>query len=144
MPYTGDSPCPNTSGLSLCCRFCFWNKVPQGKVIHDILNLLHAVLDTIAAAPQGVVLQIQDLEAGVHVLNELTDLEGPLIIAQGNRVDGQSRKLFYERDQGLEVLLNGDMECVLVLEINRNCWRQLGTCRKVVRYRSRSSQPVRS
>jgi hypothetical protein len=80
----------------------------------------------------------------VHVLNELTDLEGPLIIAQGNRVDGQSRKLFYERDQGLEVLLNGDMECVLVLEINRNCWRQLGTCRKVVRYRSRSSQPVRS
>ena len=61
------------------------------------------------------------MEARVNILDELADLQRPLVVAQGDRVDGQPGKLFDERDEGLQVLLDGDMERVLVLEIDRNC-----------------------
>lgn len=119
-------------GPSLFCGFCFGEKIPEGEVVHNVLDLLHVVLDAITSTPQRVVLQVQDLEARVYVFDELADLQRPLIVAQGDRVDGQSCKLFNKRYEGLEILLNGDVEGVLVLEINRNCAVSLALAMKDV------------
>lgn len=51
-----------------------WNQIPQGQIIDDILDLLDIVLDAIAPPSQRIILQVQDLEAGVDILDELADL----------------------------------------------------------------------
>lgn len=105
----------------MCRGFWLWKKIPEREVVHDVLHLLHIVLDTVTPAPQRIILQIEDLEAGVDILDKLADVQRPLIIAQRNGVDSQPRQLFYQRDQRLQVLLDRDMEGVSVLKIDRDC-----------------------
>ena len=104
----------------------------------------HTVLDTVAPPPQRVVLQVEDLEAGVHVLDEATDVERALVITQGHRVDSEAglalhvsaghgraardskaardrkaaHQLIDDGDQRVQVLLDGQVEGVAVLEID--------------------------
>lgn len=59
----------------------FRHKISQREVVYHILNLLHIVFDAIASPPKRVVFQIEDLEAGVEVLDKPADLKWPLIIA---------------------------------------------------------------
>lgn len=56
------------------------------KIVHHVLHLLHAVLNTIAPLPQGVVLQVEDLEPSMDVLDELCDLQWAAVVTQSDRV----------------------------------------------------------
>jgi len=56
----------------------------------------------------------------VDVLDELADLQRTLVVAQSHGVDGQTRELFDERDQGLQVLFDRDVEGITVLEVDGN------------------------
>jgi hypothetical protein len=49
------------------------HQVPQRQIIHNILDILDPVLQTITAAAQAVVLEVEHLEASVQVLDELVD-----------------------------------------------------------------------
>ena len=51
-----------------------WYQIPQREIVHNILNLLDVILDAVASPSQRIVLEIQDLETGVEVLDELADL----------------------------------------------------------------------
>lgn len=53
----------------------------------------YVVLDPITPPAQRIVLQVQDLEPGVHVFHEIADLQWPREISQGHRVDGQAGQL---------------------------------------------------
>lgn len=65
-------------------------QIPQRKIIHNILHILDSVLETIAAAAQAVILQIQNLEAGEQVLHELVDQYGTLVVTKRNSIACQS------------------------------------------------------
>lgn len=75
----------------------------------------------------------------MEVFDELTDIQWPVIVSKGYRINCQtslmllasrtkssgghveSYKLLYEADQSLEVLLNGEMERIAVLDVYRYC-----------------------
>ena len=46
----------------------------------------YTVLDAIATSPQGIVFQVEDLKASMHVFDELADLTRPLVVAHCDRV----------------------------------------------------------
>lgn len=56
----------------------------QAQVIDHILNLLDAVLDAITTLPQRIVLEIEYLEAGMDVLDELRNLQRSTVVAKGH------------------------------------------------------------
>lgn len=58
-----------------------WQQAAQAQIVDHILNFLDAVLDAVAALPQRVVLEVEDLEAGVDVFDELCDLQGTAVVA---------------------------------------------------------------
>lgn len=95
-------------------------QAPQAKIVNHILNLLNLVLDAIAALTQRVVLQVQNLEPSVHLLNKLSNLHRPAVVAQRNRIPRQTRQLVEQRNQTLQVLLDGEVESVAVLEVRRH------------------------
>jgi hypothetical protein len=68
------------------CLLLLRQQVPQRKIIHDILDILHPVLEPVAAAAQAVVLQVEDLEAGEQVLDELVDQQRALVVAERDGV----------------------------------------------------------
>ena len=68
------------------CLLLLGHQIPQRKIIHDILNVLHPVLEPVAAAAQAVVLQVEDLEAGEQVFDELVDQQRTLVVAEGDGV----------------------------------------------------------
>lgn len=110
------------------------DQVPQREIIDDVLHILDAVLDGIAPLTQGIVLQIQDLEAGVEILDELVDEQRPLVVAHGDRVAGKAGlyivsgvvgegtwaayQFVDERDERVEVLFEREMELVALLEVD--------------------------
>lgn len=52
--------------------------------------MAYPVLDAVAAPPQRVVLEIENLEASVDVLDELGNLHWAVVVAQGDGVPGQT------------------------------------------------------
>jgi hypothetical protein len=60
----------------------------QTQIIHHILYILDPVLDAITALPQNIVLEVEDLEAGMHVFDELADLQWTPIVTQSHAVAG--------------------------------------------------------
>lgn len=90
----------------------------DGEVVDDILRLPHVVLDSVDPLPQRVVLEVQQLEASVHVPNKAGDAHGQLVVAQGDGVSGQTAELLGDVGQGEEVLLDGDVEGIFVLEVD--------------------------
>ena len=50
----------------------------------------HAVFDAVTPSAERIVLEIEDLKAGVHVLDEAADPARPFIVAHGHRVDCKS------------------------------------------------------
>ena len=95
-------------------------QAPQAKIVNHILNLLNLVLDAIAALTQRIVLQVQNLEPSMHLLNELGNLHRPAVITKSNRIPRQTRQLVEQRNQTLQVLLDGEVESVAVLEVRRH------------------------
>ncbi len=80
-----DTVCHSASRLYLPIG----HKVSQRQVVDHILNLLHIILNAIASPPKRVIFQIENLEAGVEILDEPADLQWPLIIAKCHRVNSQ-------------------------------------------------------
>lgn len=76
------------------------NQVSQRQIIDHILDLLDRVLDRVNPLPQDVVLEVQQLEPRVDVLDEVADLDGKLVVPQGDRVDGQAGQLVRQAGDG--------------------------------------------
>ena len=78
------SPLSNERSSPICSNYLsFLHHQPsQTKIVHHILNVLHAVLDSVAAFPQSVVLEVENLETSVDVFDELTDLQRTPVVAQ--------------------------------------------------------------
>ena len=95
-------------------------QAPQAEIVNHILNLLDLVLDAIATLAQRVVLQVQDLEPSVHLLDELGNLHRPPVITESDRIPRETRQLVQQRDQALQVLFDGEVESVAVLEVRRH------------------------
>lgn len=51
-----------------------WYQIPQREIIHNILNFLDVIFDAVTSPSQRIILEVQNLEASVEVLDELTDL----------------------------------------------------------------------
>lgn len=79
--------------LSILCQ-----QSTQTKVVDHILHFFHLVLDSVAPLPQAVVLEVENLEAGVNVFDELADLQWAAIVSQCDRVACKPRELFDQRD----------------------------------------------
>jgi hypothetical protein len=50
----------------------------------------HTVLDTVAALPQDIILQVEQLESRKEILDKVADLKRTLVVTKGNRVDSQT------------------------------------------------------
>ena len=62
-------------------RILILSQAAQANVVNHVLDLFDAILDPVAPLPQRVVLEVQDLEAGVHVFDELRDLQRTAVVA---------------------------------------------------------------
>lgn len=93
------------------------NQSSQTQIIDDILDPLDIILDGIGPLPQDVVLEVEQLEAGKQVLDEGADGQRQLKVAEGDGVGGQAGELRRHLGQREEVLLDGDVEGVAVLEV---------------------------
>lgn len=51
----------------------------------------HAVLETVTPLPQNVILQVEQLEASEEIFDEVANLNGPFIVAEGDGVHSQAR-----------------------------------------------------
>lgn len=68
------------------CLLLLGQQIPQREIVHNILHILDPVLQSITAAAQAVVLQVEDLEASKEVLDELIDEERTLVVTKSDRV----------------------------------------------------------
>lgn len=66
------------------------HQVPQRQIIHDVLDVLNPVLQSIATAAQTVVLEVENLEACVQVLDELVDQQRTLVVAEGDGIASET------------------------------------------------------
>lgn len=54
----------------------------------------------------------------MHILDKPRNLYRPSIIPQRDRIPGQPRQLIQQRNQTLQVLLDGEVEGIAILEIH--------------------------
>lgn len=90
----------------------------ERKVIHNVLDPLHVILDSVSPLPQDVVLEVQQLEPGEEVLDKGADDEGQVEIAEGDGVGGQAGEFLGELGEGEEILLEGEVEGVAVFDVS--------------------------
>lgn len=100
---------------------CLGNQVSQRKIVDDILHLLDVIFDSVDLAAHNVVLEVEQLEARKQVLDEGADADGEADVAQGDGVHGQTAELVREVGQRQNVFLDGDVEGIAVLKVDRNC-----------------------
>lgn len=82
------------------------------------------VLYAVRLPAQQVILEVEQLESGVDVLDEVADLNSKLVVAQGDRVDSQAGQFIRQAGDGQQILLDGDVEFVTVLEVYGN-WEKV-------------------
>lgn len=92
----------------------------QGEVIDDVLDPLDVVLYGVGPLAQDVVLEVEQLEAGKEVPDEGADDGGELKVAEGDGVCGEAGEVRGQLGEGEEVLLEGEVEGVPVLEVGRD------------------------
>ena len=68
--------------------------------------MTYAILDAVAPDPERAVLEVEYLEARVDILDELADLQWPLVVAERHGVDRQARELVNQADEREEVFLD--------------------------------------
>lgn len=93
------------------------DQAAQAQVVDDILDPLDVVLDGVGPLAKDVVLEVKELEPGEEVLDEGADSERQLKVAHGHGVGGEAGQLVSDVGEGEEVLLEGDVEGVAVLEV---------------------------
>lgn len=62
------------------------HKTSEAQIVHHILDFLDAILDTVRPLTKRVVLEVQDLEPGVEVLDELCNVNRTGVVALGDTV----------------------------------------------------------
>jgi hypothetical protein len=72
--------------LNLHLLLLLRHQIPQRQIVHHILHILDPVLQPIAATPQAIVLQVENLEASVQILDELIDEQRALVVAESDSV----------------------------------------------------------
>lgn len=97
------------------------DELAQREVVDNVLYLLHVVLDGVDPLAKNVVLQVEQLEAGVEILDKLGDLHSQLIITESDRVGGETAQLIGELGGSQQILLDGYVKAVSVLHIDRDC-----------------------
>ena len=78
------------------------------------------VLDPVDPSAQGVVLQVQQLEAREQILDEPADPEGEVDVAHRHRVHREAAKLLGDIGHSQQVLLDGDVEGISILDVDGN------------------------
>lgn len=119
-PFFGCSPLLRCLHLSIAALRRPLDQPPKGKVVHYVLDPLDIVLDGVGPLPQDVVLEVEELEAGEQVLDEGADDERQLEVAERDGVGGEAGQLLGQLGEGEEVLLEGEVEGVAVLEVGRD------------------------
>lgn len=71
----------------------------DGEVVDHLLHFLHVVLQAVVALPQGVVFEVEEAEAGIQLVDEGGDVQGPGVVSGGHAVDRQSR--LRDRETGM-------------------------------------------
>ena len=102
--------------LSICVSGTS-NKPSQAQIVDDIFNALHIVLDSVSPLSQNVIFEIQQLKARKQVLEKRANGERQLKVAKRNGVGGQATELLGQVGEGEQVLFNGEVEGVAVLEV---------------------------
>jgi hypothetical protein len=74
-----------------CLSRLLRQQIPQREIVHNILHILDPVLESITAAAQAVVLEVEDLESREQVLDKLVDENGTLIVTERDGVAGKAR-----------------------------------------------------
>lgn len=74
-------------------------QIPQRQIVDNVLHVLDPIFETIAFPAQYVVLQIEDLEAGMDVLDELIDEQRTFVVAER---DGIARETSLQTCQDRE------------------------------------------
>ena len=72
-----------------CCRLLV--ETPDGEVVDYLLHFLHVILQAIVALPQGIVFEVEEAEAGVQLVDEGGDVQGPGVVSGSHAVDRQPR-----------------------------------------------------
>ena len=72
------SPCRHLLLLLALLR----QQIPQRQIVDNVLHILDSVLQSVAAATQAVVLEVEDLETRMQVLDELIDEKRTLVITE--------------------------------------------------------------
>lgn len=79
------------------------------------------ILDGVDALPHDVVLEVEQLEAREQVLDEAADAHRQRHVAHRHRVHGEPAELLGNIGEREQILFDGDVEGVSVLEIDGNC-----------------------
>lgn len=64
----------------------------DGEIIDHLLHLLHIILEAVVALPQGVIFEVEKAEAGIQLIDEGGDVQGPRVISCSHAVDRQPRQ----------------------------------------------------
>lgn len=81
QPCRGPSPPPSPTAnhhiraLLVPAGLGLLGQAADGQVVNHLLDFLHVVLEAVVALPQGVVLQVEQAEAGVQLVDEVGDAQ---------------------------------------------------------------------
>lgn len=67
-----------------------WHQSSQTEIVDHILNLLDTVLDAIRPLTKRIVLEVQNLEAGMDMLDEFGNRDWARVIALSDAVAGKT------------------------------------------------------
>jgi len=62
------------------------NQSSETQIINDIFHLSHFVLDAVTPSSQRVILEVENLETGMKVFDELADHQWSLVVAERHRI----------------------------------------------------------
>lgn len=92
-----EAPLPFCNAALGCTHSCtrpsalrLLHETSQAKIVDHILDLLDSILDPIRPLPEGVVLQIEDLEAGVEVFDKVRYCQRASVVAECHAVSCQT------------------------------------------------------
>lgn len=109
-------------GSHLCVTLTgLLNEPTQAQIVDNILNSLDVILDSIGSLAEDVILEVEKLEPGKKILDEPANNERKFKVSVGNSVGSQTGQLVGEVCQRQQVLLDGEVEGVTILEVCRNC-----------------------
>lgn len=66
------------------------HKASEAEIIHNIFDFLDAVLDAIRSLAERIVLEVQNLESGMQVLDELCNVNRTRVVTLSHTVASET------------------------------------------------------